>query len=268
MGERSRCGACPSPAGFMHILGISIGVCGLLLDGLLVLRGALRKVFRLFPVFYSYIVFALCGSVGMYAVYLRFPRVYPSAYWIYYLVTILAEFTVLIEISDQIFRSFTAIRNLGRALTIAITAVLGLLYILPAILASTHRRMALLDFALRAAITKAVILAVLFYVARHYGSEMGRNVSGLVVGFSIYLAMNITWLTAGRVFQPSLSTDILWVMGPLGFALCALVWIISLWDVAPVPDMSLVSTAARRDADAVALELTRLDNQLSKLLHK
>ena len=161
------------------------------------------------------------------------PQVYPSAYWIYYLVSILVEFTVLVEISDQIFRPFPAIRNLGRALTLAISLALGLLYILPAILGSTHRRPALLDFALRASVTKAIILAVLFYVARHYGSELGRNVAGLMFGFSIYLAMNIAMLAAGKAFEPALSAKILWVMGPLASALCVLVWTVSLWELAP-----------------------------------
>ncbi len=53
----------------------------------------------------------------MYLIYWLYPQVYPSAYWIYYLVSILVEFTVLVEISDQIFQPFPAIRNLGRALT-------------------------------------------------------------------------------------------------------------------------------------------------------
>ena len=180
----------------MHILGMVISFCAFLLEGLLILRGAVSGLFRLFPLFYSYIIYDFCGFVGMYLIYWRDPQVYPSAYWIYYLVSILVEFTVLVEISDQIFRPFPAIRNLGRALTIVISIALGLVYILPAILGSTHRRPALFDFALRASVTKAIILVVLFYVARHYGSELGRNVAGLMFGFSIYLAMNIAM--AGR----------------------------------------------------------------------
>ena len=204
MGERGSRGACPSPAGSMHILGIVISFCVFLLGGLLILRGAVSGLIRLFPLFYSYIIYNFCGFIGMYLIYWRDPQLYPSAYWIYYLVSILVEFTVLVEISDQIFRPFPAIRNLGRALTIVISIALGFVYILPAILGSTPRRPALFDFALRACVTKAVILVVLFYVARHYGSELGRNVGGLMFGFAIYLAMNIAWLAAGKAFEPAL----------------------------------------------------------------
>ena len=118
----------------MHILGIAIGFCVFVLEGLLILRGAGSRAFRLFPLFYSYIIYCFCGFPGMYLIYWFEPQAYPSAYWIYYLVSILVEFTVLVEISDHIFQPFLAIRNLGRALTILISAGLGLIYILPTIL--------------------------------------------------------------------------------------------------------------------------------------
>ena len=173
----------------------------------MILRGARTRLFRLFPLFYSYIIYIFAGSLGMYLIYWLDPRGYPPAYWIYYLLSILAEFTVLVEISDQIFRPFPAIRNLGRALTIAGSIVLGLIYILPAILSSAGRRPALFDFALRASVTKAIILVVLFQVARHYGAELGRNVSGLMIGFSIYLAMWAVTAGGAKVFGSTLFSD-------------------------------------------------------------
>jgi hypothetical protein len=87
-------------------------------------------------------------------------------------------------------------------------------------------------------------------------------------GFSIYLAMNIAWLAVGKAFEPALSAKILWVMGPLAFSLCLLVWTVSLWELAPMPSLRTISPVAGRDSEAVALELTRLDSELSKLLHK
>ena len=268
MGERGSRGACPSPAGFMDKLGMALSFCALVLYGLLALRGARSRVYKYFPLFYSYIIYILCGSVGMYLVLALDKKVYSSAYWIYYLVTVLAEFMVIVEISDQIFRHFPAIRNLGRVITLSISGALGGAYVLPAILGATHRRPALLDFALRASVTKAIVLAVLFYVARHYGSELGRNVSGVMFGFSIYLAMNIAMLAAGKAFEPSLSAHILWVMAPLSAALCVLVWNVALWRVEPVMKSGSMTSVAARDSEAVALELARFNNELTKLLHK
>jgi hypothetical protein len=195
------------------------------------------------------------------------PRIFPSVYWIYYLVTILVEFSILVEISNHIFQPFPAIRNLGCALTIGISVTLGLVYILPAILWSTERPSALLDFTLRASVTKAIILTVLFCAARYYGSELGRNVSGLMFGFSIYLAMNIGMMAAAKAFGAGLGATILQIMSPLGTALCTVVWVVNLWnpELAPSAGATLVAGA---DSEALTLELVRFNGRLSRILHK
>ena len=103
MGAHGARGACPSPVGTMHIAGMTTSVCALLLCGVLIGRGAENTLFRHFPLFYSYLIFNFSGSACLFLIYWRFPQIYPSAYWIYYLVSVLVEFTVLVEISDHIF---------------------------------------------------------------------------------------------------------------------------------------------------------------------
>lgn len=252
----------------MHNLGMAISYGACLLEGLLILRGAGIRVFRVFPLFYSYIIYIFCSSLGMYLIYWLRPQLYPSAFWICYLVNIVVEFTVLAEISDQVFRPFPAIRNLGRASTVLIAAGFGLLYILPSLRWSGDRSLALLDFTLRASLTKAIILVVLFYVARRYGSPLGRNVAGLMLGFSIYVAINVAIMAGAQVFGEVLFARVLWVMPPLASVLCLLVWTISLWELVPVQSLRAVLPATGRDSEAVALELNRFNSELSRFLHK
>ena len=268
MGVHGRGRCQPIPVGTMHILGITISICAVLVGGVLLLRGAAIRVFRLFPLFYSYISYAFFATLVMYMVYWLKPGIYPHAFWINYLINTLAEFAVLVEISDHIFRPFVVIRNLGRALTVLISVGLGFLYILPTTLGSASRSRALLDFAMRAYVTKAVILIVLFYVARHYGSQLGRNVGGLMLGFSIYVAMNVTIMASAKAFGSALFAHVLWVMLPLASVLCMLTWTVSLWELAPMPSIRTISTATGRDSEVVALELTHFNSELSKLLHK
>jgi len=225
-------------------------------------------VFRLFPLFYSYIIYSFCGCLAMYLVYWLDAPVYPFAFWIFYLISILAEFAILVEISDQIFRPYPAIRNLGRVLTTLVTGGLGLFYILPTIMGSTGRSRAVSDFALRTHVTKAIILVILVYLARHYDSQWGRNVGGLMLGFSIYVAINIAMLGSAKAFGSAMFAHVTWVIEPLASMLCLSVWAVSLWELAPVPGRQAISTAPGRDSRAVALELTRFNSELSKILHK
>jgi hypothetical protein len=268
MGERGSRGACPSSAGFMHTLGMAASYCAVFLEGLLILRGRRSGLFRLFPLFYSYIIYAFCGTLVMYGVYWRYPREYPSAYWIYYLISILVEFSVLVEISDHIFQFLPAVRHLGRALTIIISAALGLIYMLPVILWSPGMRNSLFGFALRASITKAIILMVLFCGARQFGLQLGKNVGGLMLGFAIYVATYVVLMATAKVFSSALFGPVFWFMAPLAFTLCALVWTVSLWDLAPASDVSTRLPVLPRDSASVALELTRFNDELSKFLRK
>lgn len=268
MGERGSCGACLSLAGSMYILAVAIGLCGCLLEGIISLRGARTRLFRTFPLFYSYIVYSFCACLALYLTYWLAPRLYPSVYWIYYLISLLAEFAILVEISDQIFRPLPVIRNLGRALSVPIAAAFGLFYILPGILGPTGRSRAISDFLLRTSVAKAVILVVLFYAARHFNSQLGRNLGGLMLGFSIYVALNVAMMGSARAFASAQFAHIFWFIEPLSSLLCLLVWTISLWEISPVPNMSTTSRGTGMDPGALALELTRFNSELSKIMHK
>jgi hypothetical protein len=193
--------------------------------------------------------------------------IYPYAYWLYFLLSIVVEFAVLVEISDHLFEPFPAIRQLGRLLTIIISLVLGLVYILPTILYPHGGQSVLLGFALRASLTKGVILSALLLAARHYRLQIGRNVAGLILGFSIYLGVNVVNFAAYGLFS-HLYDNILWVMSPIAYTLCLGVWLVALWDFVPVPRARTTSPIAGRDSEVVVLELTRFNNELSKFLNK
>jgi hypothetical protein len=249
-------------------LGMVIGICGILLAGIALFRAISSKSLKQFPLFFSYVTYVFCGSILLYGVHWLDPLAYPPLYWLYFLVSILVEFSVLVEISDHIFKNLPALRHLGRAITIVISAVLALFYILPVILWSLDRPPALLGFALRASVTKVIVLAVLFLVARHYRLELGKNVAGLMLGFSIYLGVNVANLAASVAYGFTLYNKVLWIMSPMAFTLCLLVWTIALWNLVPEPNGSIVSPVGGRDSKVMALELARFNNVLSKLIEK
>jgi hypothetical protein len=260
---------CPSRLGTrMNVFGVVDYVATLTLQVLILWRAGQCRVLARYPFFYSYLVYDLCFGSVAYALYWIRPSLYPSAYWLYLLLDILVEFAVLIEISDHIFQPFPALRNLGRGLTIVISATFTLVYILPALLQPRGSSSALLDFALRASVTKAVILAVLLLTTRHFGLKLGRNVAGLMLGFSIFVGMNIANLAAAQSFGRALYARIFWVMPPIANTLCLLVWTVALWEFAPLPRTASIPPAGRGDSETLALELARINDTLSKFLHK
>jgi hypothetical protein len=252
----------------MRLLGLAISCCVLLMDGLLIWRGVQSCCVRLFPLFYAYILYDFSSTGGAYLVYWVQPSWHASVYWFCYVLSIIVEFAILVEISDHIFQPFPAIRSLGRAITIIISGVLGLSYVLPAIFQSQGMQKALLDFALRTSITKAVILAVLFIATRHFDLELGRNVAGLMLGFSIYLGVNVATFAASHSTAPTPYARILWVVSPLAYIVCLLVWTRALWQVAPLPITCSIPPSVSGDSKTVAVELARFNGVLSRFIRK
>ncbi len=228
----------------------------------------MNKSLKEFPLFYSYVSYVFCWSVFMYGVYWLDQPAYPTIYWFTFLINILVEFSVLLEISDHIFKSLPALRYIGRAITIAISAVLAVMYILPSIIHPPAGPSVLLAFSLRVSVTKVIVLAVLFLAARHYRLRLEKPVVGLTLGFSIYLCISIASYAASVTYGAALSSKVLWIMTPVAFTLCVFVWTCALWNFSPATIRSEGLPIPARDAHAMALKLARFNDQLSKVTEK
>jgi hypothetical protein len=118
----------------MPLLSLAIWITGIVLESALVLRAWQQRALSHFPLFFSYICYGLAGCLVAFPVYWLLPNFYPTYYWFYFLVSLLAEFAVVAEISDQTFSPLPAIRWLGRFIVFGISALSLVLYILPSLL--------------------------------------------------------------------------------------------------------------------------------------
>jgi len=252
----------------MELYNVAVYFGTLILESLLLWRAYQQRLLKQFPFFYSYLLYDLCCASAVYSVHWIRPNLYSTAFWLYYLIGMIVEFAVLLEISEHIFQPFPVIRHLGQAVTILITVTFVLVYILPALLESHQRSAALLQFTIRASLTKAVILGAILIIVRHYGLKLGRNVGGLIVGFSIYLGVNIVDFGAAATYGRELYAKVLWALGPTSFALCLIVWTIALWEFAPNPQVRSTPMLAEGKSQTPAVEIARLNSALSRFLNK
>jgi hypothetical protein len=126
------------------------------------------------------------------------PQYYATVFWFYFLVSLLAEFAVLVEISDRIFNPYPAVRKLGRFATFCICLTFLALYVLPTLVEPQSSALAILDLVKRTSLTKAVIILALLAAAYHYRLPLGKNISGMMLGFSLYLAVNVVNFALAR----------------------------------------------------------------------
>jgi len=253
----------------MEMYSLIIGVIGLILEAALILRGRRSGLLRQFSLFYSYITFYFSVSLAIFLIYWLRQDFYPLAYWFCYLVSLLAEFAILLEISDHIFEPYAAIRQLGRFLTVCICAVLCVLYILPSFLHQRSTSEALLEFSLRTSLTKVVIICALAAAARYFRLPLGRNVAGLMMGFGLYLSVYMANFAAAQSFGRALYADILRFIGPLGSILCLAVWTVAMWQPASVStSRRKLGDAGHRSWEELSYKLVRFNRTLTRLLRK
>lgn len=234
----------------------------------LILRARQGRFLSRFPLFYSYVIYLLVGSlVPLIFGWFNSPY-YRSVFWYHFMITLVVEFAVIVEISDHIFGSYPAIRQLGRLLIFCISGVF-LLYIIPALTEHASSSVTILDFVKRTALTKAVILLALLAAAKRYRLPLTTNTRGIIFGFCTYLAINVVNFALAETYGPAIYDNIFGIVGPVSCNLAGLIWVVSMWRYDPVVPLTPASLADSWGAqEPSAYHVGELDAKLEKMLRK
>jgi hypothetical protein len=238
--------------------------------GLLILFPALRggRVSQ-FPLFYGYIIYLLVSGVVVDAQYYWAPAVYPTGVWFRLLLSFVAEFAVIAEVSDHIFSPYPALRQLGRFLTLLVSLAFFFLYILPPFLLPRPSDAALIDLTKRSALTKGAIIVVLLAAARIYRLKLNSAVSGLLLGFTFYLATKVANCALVEAFGWGLYGKTFSYVFPLSFLLAMLVWTVAFWHYQPaLVEVRRSPAGVERVSDSLGDQLEKANTALIRLLEK
>jgi len=219
--------------------------------------------------FYSYLIYSLITGVVTIGVYYLAPGSYASVYWFVFLTTVIAEFAVLVQVADYIFEPYPAIRQVGRFLTVSIGVMFIALYIGPSLLEPRPRSLAILNLVLRSSVAKAAIVIVLLAVARYFRIPLGKNIAGMMIGFSIYLALSSANFALAETYGRSQYGQTFATVVPLTQTLTLLVWAVALWD--PQPDLLMnreVLGGQEGISEPLTRQLGRFNTALTRLLRR
>ncbi len=253
----------------MQAFSISLWIVSWVLEGTILFRLRKPEFLSSFPFFFSYVMYLLLASLAKFVIYWIRPQWYATSYWFGLLIGLLAEFAVLVEISDHMFKPFPAIQKLGRLVNTSISTVFLLVYVIPSFLKPRPSSAAFIDFALRVSVIKGLIIASLVTVVRWYRLPVTKNVVGLMLGFATYLGVYIANLAAALGAGKTLYADTFRLILPLGSTLCIAVWAISMWRFEPLPKISRkTGTKAGVPSEALSDQLVRFNTVLTRLLRK
>lgn len=249
---------------------LSLWVVPSALQGALLLRAKVGNSLSQFPLLYSYVGFLFLSSAVLFPVFFLRPQDYASAYWFRFTIMLLAEFAVLIEVSDHVFLPYPAIRLLGWFLATSIGGALLLLYVWPSLLQHRPSSLVFLDFAKRVSLTKAVLVVVLMAGARHYRLPLEKSVRGILIGFSLQLTVSIANFAVAAEFGKAIYGSFLAFLFPVSHSLCLLVWLTALWryeHALPVGG-GTPGVGQEENLGALGIRLGRLRTVLTKMLRK
>jgi hypothetical protein len=201
---------------------------------LMIVRAVKGRYLSQFSFLFSYVIYLLLTGLVVNVLDIAGAQFYVTAFWLRFFTLVLAEFVLLLEIGDHIFRPYPALRQLGRLVTLGITLIFSSIYILPSLWAGRPTNIAILDLMKRSTLTKGIIIIALVAVARACRIRLGRNVAGLILGLAAYLTINTANFALAETYGRELYGPVFGTIGPLSQTLCVLIWTVALWRVEPV----------------------------------
>ena len=204
------------------------------LEVILVLH-SVPVMLKRFPIFYGYIACVLVRDVSAIPIYTLWPSLYSTFYWSTAFVTAILGYAVILEIYNRSLAKFPGVARFIRAVLV------GLLFLVAARafaelfggaanpLASSA---ALLERDLRT--LQALLLGALLAIFSFYHIPIGKNLRGIMVGYTLYVGVRVVELTAytqsGKAVGIFVSK-----MEPIIYLICLGLWTLALWSQAPEP---------------------------------
>ena len=235
----------------------------------ILLRCGLTGLVKKYPLFFSYIGCVLLTEIIGLLTNALAPKLYVLLYWPADLATILASYAVMVEIFRWSTRHKPGIRRLTQRtlLTVfAVTVAFAASNFMHGKFSSPSRAVVALGRDLR--YVEAGVLLLMLWLLLRYRIPLGRNLQGLLIGYSFWVGMNVVnlafWFVPGNEFSILLRGLL-----PTTYLFTLVVWCVTLWSVYPEP-VQPAETKIERDYELLAARtqgvLARTSTRLLRIM--
>src|SRR5690348_402960 len=234
-------------------------------EAALLVRATRTGMFKRFPVFFLYVACVLAKDLLSIPIYSHLPSVYAAFYYTAELILAAIGFGILVEIYRRSLKHYPGV---ARFFTVFFAVVFLAVIIAVSVGSSASsfaRVVAELEQDLRQ--SQATLLCCLLALFLYYRIAVGKNLRGLVMGYSLLVGSQVITLTfALRV--PAGVGAFMREAEPVFYALSLLIWLAALWN--PQPEIApAVPCGIERDYERLAAAtrtmLVRARTQLAKV---
>lgn len=197
--------------------------------GLVVVLMGTRSL-RRFPLFGTYAIFTLAGSIGLYLMALRHlfrTHAYFYAYWVFEAASVVLGFAVVFEIFGRLLTPYPALRRLAllifRWSTVALI-IMGFVVLYAQSTAEPDRvarAVMIVEEATR--ILEVGLLMFLFLFSTAFGLHWRQGVFGMALGLGIFATIELIAITMRYYRGPSVNYSIT-VARSIAFIISVMVW--------------------------------------------
>jgi hypothetical protein len=207
---------------------------GLLLEFVLLVRSVQTKTFTKYIYFYAYISCVFIVSAGLFIGHSRL-EFYEAWYWPTQFATLALGFGVVLEIVRQALTAYPGAERFARRASCAVFIVTFCFVewqVARRAMWSTQAATVELERDLR--VVEALLLATILAIVFYYRIEIGKNVTGMVVGFGAYVGVSLTTLALRSFLGPRF--DAVWGnLQTASYFFALIVWTVALWSYNPNP---------------------------------
>jgi len=218
------------------MLTMAIWCVGTLLEILVLVRGFQAKLFRLFPIFYAYLMFVTLDEFVRVCVYRWGSNHYFEVYWATQFLSLAVGSGIIFEIYRVALRSYPGAARMARYLLLIVFGAIfakALTNSSGGVFTWLAETSLVLERNLR--IVQALAILTLVSLFFWYAIPFGRNLKGILIGYSFFIGMSIIQITllyhSWDLIKP------FWTYAPsLSYLLVLGIWARALWSSQPVPE--------------------------------
>lgn len=235
------------------------------LEAIVLFRGWKAGLFRKYPFFYTFVSWVLLSEGLRFWIYKYIPSLYQAFFWDTRLVTIAGSYAVCVEIFKNGLRHNRGVARVAQKLLL-IVFVIAASYAASDFLHGGFRSVAraAADLGSYLSYIEAALLLVMLWLFTRYRIPFGRNLLGLVAGYSLWVGIEVIILVL--LFLPGSGASVgLRKFAPLVYLVSMLVWSVSLWQSEPEPAQPPES-AVERDYEVLVAKTRASFAHLSALV--
>jgi hypothetical protein len=217
------------------MLSLLLWPAGMTLEFLLLVRSVRTKTLTKYLYFYAYIFCVFGVSAGLYIGRSLSPAFYDAWYWPTQFATLAIGFAVVLEIVRQALAAYPGAERVARLTSCAVFAMMFCYvewHVASRTEWSTVAATVELERDLR--VIEALVLATVLAIVFYYRIGLGKNVTGMIVGFGAYVGVSLTTLALRSFLGPRFNAG--WGdLQTTSYFFALIVWTATLWTYSPNP---------------------------------